>query len=388
MAHPKRPVRGEGKCAAGTRYGAGGPPAEVPRSVGARSRASTKRRRIAMVSAALGTLGALTAGVALTTPDSTAGPRRSAAGSDAAAAAPAHVGARSFAGPDADPKPEKCEDGSDPAESLKPDGAAGAAVQRIQDRGPHGRLIVGVDQNSYLWGYRDPTTGDLVGFDIDLAKEIGADLLGEDPNITFKTIPTDQRIHALEKGDVDMIVRTMTISCDRSEDVAFSTAYFEAGQQMLVPKKNSRVKGFDASLRGRKLCYASGSTAETLMKQDAYRQLGARTVTGPHQLDCLVRLQLGEADAIVTDSALGAGQAAQDPSVQLIGEPLTVEPYGIAMNLKDEDLVRRVNKVLDDYRKGGKGSKWRAAYDKWLAEDMRETQKGGDPAPPKPKYRD
>ena len=78
----------------------------------------------------------------------------------------------------------------------------------------------------------------------------------------------------------------------------------------------------------------------------------------PNQLDCLVRLQLGEADAMVTDNALAAGQAAQDPSVELMGEPFTDEPYGVAMNLEDEDLVRRVNKVLEDYREGGADSPW------------------------------
>ena len=55
---------------------------------------------------------------------------------------------------------------------------------------------------------------------------------------------------------------------------------------------------------------------------------------------------------MVTDNALAAGQAAQDPSVELVGEPFTHEPYGVAMNMDDTDLVRRVNKVLDDYRGG------------------------------------
>ncbi|MEU5834178.1 glutamate ABC transporter substrate-binding protein [Streptomyces diacarni] len=284
--------------------------------------------------------------------------------------------------PDEKPEPEKCEDGGNPAESLKPSGKAGDAVERIKDEG---KLVVGVDQNSYLWGYRDPTTGKIEGFDIDLVKAIARDLLGGDGDdrITYKTIPTDQRIPAIEKGEVDMVVRTMTIACDRKDKVAFSTAYFEAGQQLLVPRKDARVKGFDASMRGKRVCYASGSTAETMMTSDAYEELGAEPVVVPNQLDCLVRLQLGEADATVTDSALAAGQAAQDPSVELIGEPQTIEPYGVAMNLEDEDLVRRVNKVLEDYREDG----WKSSYERWLADDIVGTE-GKKPAPPKPLYRD
>ncbi|MFI8852011.1 glutamate ABC transporter substrate-binding protein [Streptomyces sp. NPDC053499] len=295
-------------------------------------------------------------------------------------AAPARPASASV--PGAEPEPEKCEDGHNPAESLKPSGASGDAVKRIKKKG---KLVVGVDQNSYLWGYRDPATGKIEGFDIDLVKAIARDLLGGagPDKITYRTIPTDQRIPAIRGGDVDMVVRTMTINCERLGQVAFSTAYFQAGQQLVVPKKRARVKGFDSSMRGKRVCYSSGSTAEEMMKSPRYAALGAEPVVVPSQLDCLVRLQLGEADATVTDSALGAGLAAQDPSVELIGEPETVEPYGIAMNLEDKDLVRRVNKVLEDYRK----EKWKSAYDRWLADDMMGTE-GKKPAPPKPLYRD
>ena len=287
--------------------------------------------------------------------------------------------------PGGEPRPEKCADGERAAASLRPSTKSGPAVERIQRAG---RLVVGVDQNSYLWGYRDPATGELEGFDIDLVKAIGEDLLGEDAKITYRTVPTGKRISAVQRGEVDMVVRTMTISCARSAEVAFSTAYFEAGQQLVVPRDGARVKGFDESLRGRRLCYAEGSTAQELMRRKGFRELGARSVVVPNQLDCLVRMQLGKADATLTDSALGAGQAAQDPSVELVGEPETVEPYGVAMNRKDRDLVRRVNKVLDSYRKGGEDSDWSASYGRWLADDMMGTEDGGEPSPPEPAYRD
>jgi polar amino acid transport system substrate-binding protein len=255
-------------------------------------------------------------------------------------------------------------------------------VRRIRERD---RLVVGVDQNSFLWGYRNPATGRLEGFDIDLVEAVAEDLLGPDPNIVYKTIPTDQRVVAVQDGEVDMVVRTMTINCDRAEQVAFSTAYFLSGQQLVVPKEGSAVTGLDRSVRGRRICLARGSTAEKLLQGEEFAALGARPVKVANQLDCLVRLQLGEADAVLTDNALGAGQAAQDPSVELVGRPATVEPYGIAMNLDDTDLVRRVNRVLEDYRKGGDDSAWRVSYDRWLAE-MMDPGADGEPAPPAPAY--
>lgn len=288
------------------------------------------------------------------------------------AAQPAAPGGRTAA-----PKAERCRDGSDPAASLRPEESTGATIRRIVKRG---YLKVGVDQNSYRWSFRDPQSGELKGFDIDLVETIAKDLLGPQARIAYKAIPTDQRIQALEEDDVDLVVRTMSITCSHAAKVAFSTAYFEAGQQMIVPDR-SRITGYDASVKGRKLCAARGSTAETELKKDAF---GAKHVPVANQLDCLVHLQLGTVDGIVTDNALAAGQAAQDPSVGLVGEPFTLEPYGVAMNKKNEDLVRRINHVLDDFRSGGASSQWQRSYDKWLADVLDEDSA----TPPKPTYQD
>lgn len=332
------------------------------------------RGRLRAAAAVTG-LAAVTATVLSgTAPAAPAGTATTAPPAARPAAAPASVPAA---------EPERCADGSDPAASLRPSGTAGPAVQRIQDRG---RLVVGVDQNSYLWGYRDPATGELAGFDIDLIRAVAEDLLGPDPQITFRTIPTARRIPAIRQGEVDMVVRTMTINCDRIEKVAFSTAYFLSGQQLVVPA-NSDVTGLNGTLHDKRVCNARGSTAEKLLASEDYTALDVRQVKVANQLDCLVRLQLGEADAVLTDNALGAGQVAQDPAVKLVGEPATVEPYGIAMNLEDEDLVRRVNRVLEKYRAGGDESRWRASYDRWLA-DMMDTGTDGEPAPPEPRYTD
>ncbi|MEU6395046.1 glutamate ABC transporter substrate-binding protein [Streptomyces sp. NPDC046939] len=273
--------------------------------------------------------------------------------------------------------------GKEPERSVSRSGSdSGGAVRTIRDRG---YVSVGVDQNSYRWGYRDPnSTGgssELEGFDIDLAHEIAQEILGSPDKIRFKAIPTNQRIPAIQRGDVDMVVRTMTISCDRLKDVDFSTAYFQTGQQVLAPK-TARIDGFDDTLGGKRVCSAAGSTAEAALKQGrADGRIPADTdisTTVPNQLDCLVRLQLGEVDAVVTDGALAASQAAQDPTVELKGKPFTEEYYGVAMKKGSDDLVRRVNEVLEDYRGGG----WQKSYDRWL-----EPALGPSGGPPAPKYK-
>lgn len=285
-------------------------------------------------------------------------------------------------------KADDCEDAEAWRQSPEPSSAeSGRTITAIKERG---YLTVGVDQNSYRWGYRDPNSesdsADLEGFDIDLAHRIADEIVGGDAkdNIRFKAVPTNQRIPAIQNGQVDMVVRTMTISCTRLKDVAFSAPYFTTGQQVLAPR-SSTIEGYDDSLAKKRICTAATSTAyETLKADEAKGDLVSSadiSTTVPNQLDCLVRLQLGEVHAVVTDGALAASQAAQDPTVELKGAPFTTEYYGVAMKKDAEDLVRRVNQVLEDYRDSG----WQQSYDKWLAPTL-----GKDAAksrPPKPDYR-
>ncbi|GAA2272166.1 glutamate ABC transporter substrate-binding protein [Streptomyces hawaiiensis] len=275
-------------------------------------------------------------------------------------------------------------------QTLSPSSADGRTIREIKDReGGKRKLIVGVDQNSYRWGYRNPNSGrsaELEGFDIDLVHRIAEDILGDPDAVQFKAIPTNQRIPAIQDGSVDMVVRTMTIACDRIRDVAFSAPYFKTGQQVLAPK-TSPVKGYDDTLAGRKVCTAAGSTAYSRLDEDKKAgELPADTditTTVPNQLDCLVRLQLGEVDAVVTDGALAASQAAQDPTVELKGDAFTAEYYGVAMKKDADDLVRRVNQILVDYRKDTANG-WQASYDRWLAATMGKDAKKSEP--PAPQY--
>ncbi|MEV5682055.1 glutamate ABC transporter substrate-binding protein [Streptomyces sp. NPDC052164] len=284
--------------------------------------------------------------------------------------------------------PARADACTDPEASLPPSSAGGPSIEKIRKRG---KLIAGVDQNSFRWGYRNPDTGTLEGFDIDLVRAIAGNILGDPDAVIFRAIPTNQRIAALEHDRVDVVVRTMTINCKRLDQVSFSTAYFQAGQQVLAPKE-SAITGYDSSLKGKRVCTAEGSTAYEALEKQSYgavfkdesdgTERDKDQLTVPNQLDCLVRLQLGEVDAVVTDNALAAGQAAQDPAVVLKGAPFTTEYYGVATKKGANDLVARVNAVLDDYRRGGKDSDWMVSYRAWLATGL-----PGIEAPPAPKYR-
>ncbi|WP_330290945.1 glutamate ABC transporter substrate-binding protein [Streptomyces sp. NBC_00576] len=273
-------------------------------------------------------------------------------------------------------------------QSPFPSSSDGKTIEAIKAR-KDPRLIVGVDQNSYRWGYRDPNGGrsaELEGFDIDLVHRIAKDILGDEDAVQFKAIPTNQRIPAIKDGRVDMIVRTMTINCDRLKEVAFSAPYFLTGQQVLAPK-SSTIKGYDKTLDDKRICSAAGSTALEKLKADqAAKKAGIASAdietVVPSQLDCLVRLQLGQVDAVVTDGALAASQAAQDPTVELKGDTFTTDYYGVAVKKGANDLAARVNRILEQYRQDGG---WQKSYDKWLSPTLGSDSESAKP--PVPHYK-
>ncbi|MEU6971682.1 glutamate ABC transporter substrate-binding protein [Kitasatospora aureofaciens] len=246
--------------------------------------------------------------------------------------------------------------------SVPPSSVDGPAVKAIKARRS---LVIGVDQNSYRWGARNPNTGQIEGFDIDLARAIGTAIMGDPEKVVLKPVATADRVDAVQKNRVDLIVRTMTVNCKRIEDVAFSKPYFSITQRVLVPK-TSPAKNLDEAIGGRNVCVAKGSTAADVFdpaKNGAKKDAGAHLTVVENQLDCLVLMQLGKVDATMTDDGLAAGQAAQDQTVRIVDGDVQPEVIGVAMLKGSPDLTARVNQVLADYHAGGE---WGRSYDRWL----------------------
>ena len=274
-------------------------------------------------------------------------------GAAAAAAAPGHPSAvrapravSAAAASTCDPK----------ASSLSPAGppqvTAGSFMAKIRARG---YLIAGVDQSTYHFGFLNPLTGQIEGFDIDMIRAVAQAIFGDPGKVQFKAISDAQRIPDVKDGTVDIVAHTMTITCDRLKDIDFSSVYFDAHQRVLV-LKNSSATSLD-DLHGQKVCATSGS--------DSVARISARKaipVQVPYWTDCLVLLQQGDVAAVSTDDSILDGLAAQDPWTKLIGPPLTDEPYGLAMAKQHPEFVRFVNAVLQQLRDSGQ---WAASYRHW-----------------------
>ncbi|MDT5103607.1 MAG: polar amino acid transport system substrate-binding protein [Mycobacterium sp.] len=258
--------------------------------------------------------------------------------------------------------------GPQPRPGAMPPGSTMAAIAE------RGRLVVGVDQNTFLFGFRNPSSGQLEGFDIDVAREIARSIFGDPDRVDLRVVDASQRESALESGQVDLVVRTFSITCDRKDKVAFSTTYFNANQRILVVKGSGIASAADLS--GKRVCAVRGTTSlSALFALDPRPTLfGVSSWT-----DCLVMLQQGQVDAVSTDDVVLFGLAAQDPNTDVVGPSMGIEPYGVGIKKENTDLVRFVNGVLDEMRADGT---WQRLY------DARLRSLGPSPEPPSARYQD
>jgi polar amino acid transport system substrate-binding protein len=237
----------------------------------------------------------------------------------------------------------------------------GSTMAKILQRG---RLIAGVSADTYLLAARNPINGQIEGFDIDMVKAIARAIFGDDKDrVTLRVISASDRIPVLQKHEVDIVARNMTINCTRWRDIAFSAEYYRSGQKLLV-RKESKIRGL-STLANQRVCAPVGTSSIDNIVKLAPK---AKPVTAANHTGCLVLFQQGKVDAITGDDTVLAGLASQDPyAVVLKGEPFTAEPYGIGVPADDVDMVRFINGVLADLRRDGG---WQRSYDRWLGKTL------------------
>jgi polar amino acid transport system substrate-binding protein len=276
--------------------------------------------------------------------------------------------------PEIVPAPEDTDDECDLTASLRPfpDRAqADDAVAKIKARG---RLIVGLDIGSNLFSFRDPITGEITGFDVDIAGEVARDIFGTPSQVEYRILSSADRVTALQNNQVDIVVKTMSITCERKKLINFSTVYLVANQRILAPRDSAITQASDLS--GKRVCAVKGTTSLQRIQEINPSPIVMEVVTWA---DCLVALQQRQVDAVSTDDSILAGLVAQDPYLHIVGPSMNEEPYGIGVNRDNTGLVRFVNGTLERIRRDGT---WSTLYRKWL------TVLGPPPAPPVPRYSD
>jgi ABC-type amino acid transport substrate-binding protein len=238
---------------------------------------------------------------------------------------------------------------------------AGSTPAKLQDKG---EITIGVKFDVPPFGFKNPQTNDVEGFDVDLGRRI-ADKLGVEPK--FIEAISDNRIPFLKDGSADLILSTMTITAERDLEIDFSEPYFVARGRILVPK-GSDIKGV-GDLAGKKVCTALGSTYEETLKKEAPKA-DLRLVDS--YSECLELVQNKAVDAVSTDDVILTGMIIQDDTLELVaGDELTTEPYGAGIKEGDQELKKVVDDVIAEWKQGGG---WAETYEKWVGQYTNEEQ--------------
>src|ERR671918_263238 len=184
---------------------------------------------------------------------------------------------------------------------------ADTTLGKIQRRG---EITIGVKFDVPPFGFENPQTNEVEGFDVDIGRFI-AEELGVEPK--FIEAISDNRIPFLARGTVDLILSTMTINAERDMEIDFSEPYYIARGRILVPK-GSDIKGLE-DLGGKRVCTALGSTYEETIREEAP---DAELRLVDTYSECLELLQNEAIDAISTDDVILTGMIIQDDTLEMV----------------------------------------------------------------------
>lgn len=239
-----------------------------------------------------------------------------------------------------------------------PEFAAGSTMAKIQDKG---KIVIGTKFNQLGSGLKNPTTGELEGFDIEIGKLIAAELFGvsaskAEDKIEFKETPTPVREFSIQRGEVDIVIATYTINDARKAFVDFAGPYVIDGQTVMVPTDNTTIKTLE-DLNGKKVCTARNSTTP---KNLTDKKIAANLTLFETYPECATALRQGRVEAVVTDRGILLGLVEQSArAFKIVDIDVSEEPLGIGLKKGDDAFREFLNDRLEEIFESGD---WATAY--------------------------
>ena len=226
-----------------------------------------------------------------------------------------------------------------------------------------GKIVVGLDDSFPPMGFRDES-GEIVGFDIDLARE-AAKRLGVEAE--FRPIDWNSKELELKNKKLYLIWNGLTITEERKKNMAFTKPYL-ANTQIIVVLEGSDVKG-KADLAGKKVgAQLDSSGAEAVQNDEEVYNSLEELVLYPDYLEAFLDLENGRIAALVVDEILGKYYIAKRGSgYKVLDENFGDEEYGVGLRLEDKQLLDALNKVLDEMKEDGTMAE---ISKEWFGEDI------------------
>lgn len=226
-----------------------------------------------------------------------------------------------------------------------------------------GTFVLGLDDSFPPMGFRDKS-GEITGFDIDLAKEVCQRM-----GVKLKLQPIDwsAKILDLNSKDIDVIWNGLTITDERKEKVEFSKPYI-ANRQIIIVKTASGIDT-KADLAGKTVGLQMGSSADDAVKSDAKTMKSlSEIVKFEDNVQALMDLEIGRLDAVVVDEILGRYYISKKEGAFAVATDFFAEEeYGIGFRKGDKKFVAEVDRIMDEMAKDGTSA---AISKKWFGEDV------------------
>lgn len=244
----------------------------------------------------------------------------------------------------------------------------GSKLQEVMERG---HLIVGTGSTNAPWHFYDDN-GELVGFDVDMARILATSLFGDPDAVEFVEQSSDERVPNLINGNVDICFQFMTISAERAQQIEFTVPYYTEGAEALLHKNGKYTSAeelLEAMDGGASLTIAilQNSYAEQIVASLFPGYEGKYTVDQYEDQALLYQaLESGRCDAAVCDMSNANYQAAQDEAYIASGISGYPQNYGAGVQKGDAEWLNYVNTVLMDAMSGATYQSYIDAYEEWF----------------------
>lgn len=220
------------------------------------------------------------------------------------------------------------------------------SLEKILDSG---EFVLGLDDSFPPMGYRNDDN-EIVGFDIDLAKEVTSRMGVE---LILQPIDWNAKEQELNTGNIDCIWNGFTITEERAEMINFTEAYVN-NAQVAVVKSSSPVKSL-ADLAGKKVGIQAGSSAaEAVNADEEFASSLDEVVEVKDNLTALMDLEIGGVDAVVLDLFVANDNIQRSgKDFRILEEALSSEEYGVGFRKNDNALRNEVQRILEEMAADG-----------------------------------
>lgn len=232
---------------------------------------------------------------------------------------------------------------SDDGSTTEADTTKGSDQVTIESIKEAGVLKVGVKEDVPNFGLKNTDTGEIEGFEIDIAKKLAEDILGDPDAIELTPVTAKTRGPLLDNGEVDMIIATFTVTEERKETYNFTDAYYEDAVGLLV-KKDKNYEGLKDMDEANVGVAQSSTTSEAISSEAEQYDITVEFSEYATYPEIKAALDSGRVDAFSVDRSILAGYL--DDSTEVLPDRFATQDYGIATKKANSELAKYANELI------------------------------------------